>query len=327
MADEYKIVRSPELKDEELPDIHYHNDIDQPAIDTSQLVAGSVTHIGLSGVTSDQHHAKLHASAHLAGGSDPFTGANILLSNEVDTTGWAKNVIADADSTRDLGSTARSWANLYIDNITNVAGGAVVINEAGGDVDFRVEGDTNINLLFTDASTDRVGVGTAIPSALLHVAGNAVFDGTIQTTTLISGYKTADESVISSTTLQNDDHLTVSLAASAKYWFKFWIFTNNAGALGGFKAALGGTVGVTSLKAQIEITDDTTNATAALARVTALSSAVGAGLGSGDNFTTIEGTIETSTAGTFLLQWAQNTSEASNTTVQRNSILLGVRIG
>jgi hypothetical protein len=53
--------------------------------------------------------------------------------------------------------------------------GAVVINESGADVDFRVEGDTDANLLFVDASTDRVGVGTNAPDALLTVDGIASF--------------------------------------------------------------------------------------------------------------------------------------------------------
>ncbi len=39
--------------------------------------------------------------------------------------------------------------------------GPVVINQGGDDaVDFRVEGDTNTHLLFTDASEDKVGIGT-----------------------------------------------------------------------------------------------------------------------------------------------------------------------
>ena len=42
--------------------------------------------------------------------------------------------------------------------------GAVTINEAGADVDFRVEGDTEQNLLFCDASADAVGIGTATPT-------------------------------------------------------------------------------------------------------------------------------------------------------------------
>jgi hypothetical protein len=36
----------------------------------------------------------------------------------------------------------------------------------------RVEGDTDANLLYTDASTDRIGVGTATPSTKLDVNGS-----------------------------------------------------------------------------------------------------------------------------------------------------------
>ncbi len=49
--------------------------------------------------------------------------------------------------------------------------GAVVFNEAGANVDFRVEGDTEPNLLFVDASADNVGIGTSAPATLLHVFG------------------------------------------------------------------------------------------------------------------------------------------------------------
>jgi hypothetical protein len=58
---------------------------------------------------------------------------------------------------------------------------SVVINESGADKDFRVEGDTDANLLFTDASTDRVGIGTNTPSAKLDLAsGNLSFTSTGQ---------------------------------------------------------------------------------------------------------------------------------------------------
>ena len=36
----------------------------------------------------------------------------------------------------------------------SVGASAVVVNDGGADVDFRVEGDTNANLLFVDASAD-----------------------------------------------------------------------------------------------------------------------------------------------------------------------------
>lgn len=57
--------------------------------------------------------------------------------------------------------------------------GAFVINEAGGDKDTRIEGDTDVNLFFVDASTDRVGIGTNAPSTKLHISGNAIVTGLV----------------------------------------------------------------------------------------------------------------------------------------------------
>jgi len=45
----------------------------------------------------------------------------------------------------------------------------VVFNDSGANYDFRVEGDTNANLLFVDASADAVGIGTSSPGAPLNV--------------------------------------------------------------------------------------------------------------------------------------------------------------
>ena len=54
---------------------------------------------------------------------------------------------------------------------------AVVFNDGGNNYDFRVEGDTNANLLFVDASADKVGIGTASPGVALHVNGDIRCDG------------------------------------------------------------------------------------------------------------------------------------------------------
>lgn len=54
------------------------------------------------------------------------------------------------------------------------ANNSTVFNEEGGDHDLRVEGDTDQNLLFVDAGTDRVGVGTGVPTAKLDVAGDTM---------------------------------------------------------------------------------------------------------------------------------------------------------
>ena len=49
--------------------------------------------------------------------------------------------------------------------------GAIVFNEAGADLDFRVESDDNVNMLFVDGGNDRVGVGTGTPSSALEIVG------------------------------------------------------------------------------------------------------------------------------------------------------------
>lgn len=188
------------------------------------------------------------------------------------------------------------------------------IGIADSSIGYRVSGAaTSGNVLRGD--------GTNFVSATL--ATSDLSDGTV----MLKAYKTADENVASSTTVQADDHLTLTLAASTKYHFRFFIFTNNAGAAEGFRCTVNGTVTVNSFKAQITIFDDTLNSMAALTRITTLGTEVAAGLGAGDNFTTIDGTIETNASGTFELRWAQNVSGADNTTVQRGSSLVVTKVG
>jgi hypothetical protein len=55
--------------------------------------------------------------------------------------------------------------------------GAVTINEAGANVDTRIEGDTDVNLFFVDADADAVGIGTNTPTAKFNVSGASTLDG------------------------------------------------------------------------------------------------------------------------------------------------------
>ena len=52
------------------------------------------------------------------------------------------------------------------------ASSSIVINEAGNDVDFRVEGSGAANALFVEGSTGNVGIGTAAPNSgsSLHIS-------------------------------------------------------------------------------------------------------------------------------------------------------------
>ena len=61
-----------------------------------------------------------------------------------------------------------------------ITSGAVVFNQTGTNTDFRVEGDTEVNLFFVDAGTEDIGIGTSSPTALqgdggrvVHIAGDS----------------------------------------------------------------------------------------------------------------------------------------------------------
>ena len=51
-----------------------------------------------------------------------------------------------------------------------VASNEIVMNEAGNDVNFRVEGSSAANALFVEGSSGNIGLGTATPGAALHVS-------------------------------------------------------------------------------------------------------------------------------------------------------------
>ena len=84
-------------------------------------------------------------------------------------------------STLDVRGSFRIGTSSGTDNPVNTfaANGGVIFNEQGADVDFRVESDTNENMLFVDGSNNRVGIGTATPFEPLEVNGNARIGGNV----------------------------------------------------------------------------------------------------------------------------------------------------
>jgi hypothetical protein len=60
-------------------------------------------------------------------------------------------------------------------------GGTYTFNEAGADLDFRVETDDGVNTLFVDGGEDRVGIGTNTPGYTLDVQGGLNYSGSLTT--------------------------------------------------------------------------------------------------------------------------------------------------
>jgi hypothetical protein len=97
--------------------------------------------------------------------------ASIPLS-QLDTnfTTLANAVNGISDGSETLANASVTVLTAGTANVTTLnTSGQVVFNDAGADVDFRVEGDTDANLLFVDASADKVGIGTNAPDRKLVV--------------------------------------------------------------------------------------------------------------------------------------------------------------
>ena len=134
--------------------------------------------------------------------------------------------------------------------------------------------------------------------------------------------KTADESVSSSNTLQNDDVLKIALAASDAVEFSAVMFVSSTSSNPDFKMTFTVPSGA-SIRWMAEWFDE----------VAYQRSIIVTGSGTTVTFQVIGGTlgmvklsgivVNGSTAGDLQLQWAQNTSNGTSVTVQQRSFLLG----
>jgi hypothetical protein len=119
----------------------------------------TTTGLGVGGTATERIHAingnvkvsNAGYNATLYSNSIAFDRAGY---NYFDATGAAASLIFRANAATEM---------------LSLTPGLITLNEPGNNMDFRVEGDTDANLLFTDASADAVGIGTNAPANKLHV--------------------------------------------------------------------------------------------------------------------------------------------------------------
>ena len=80
-------------------------------------------------------------------------------------------MLAGLAAQQSVGNTVES-AELNLTDGLEVEG-AVIFNDSGASVDFRIEGDTKQDLFFVDASADKVGINFDSPALRLHVTNTA----------------------------------------------------------------------------------------------------------------------------------------------------------
>lgn len=126
--------------------------------------------------------------------TDPSTGQSILRVDGSHANGTAveiRNSATDGDVTLDFSLDSGAAftmgiedgdtdtfklchdATLGTDERLSFRSTETVFNEDSGDIDFRIEGNGEANMLFVDAGNDRVAIGTASPAARVHIYANS----------------------------------------------------------------------------------------------------------------------------------------------------------
>jgi hypothetical protein len=146
--------------------------------------------------------------------------------------------------------------------------------------------------------------------------------------------KSADETVTSSTTLQNDNHLVFSVAAGGTYIFEVFLLADCAANNVDMKIAF--TFPAGSMVFGVLGLDPATGAggvvgniqTSGTASATSGSTAVSVGVAGGHAITAnaVRGSFVASGAGTVTLQWAQDSSSANGVTVSAGSYIRAERV-
>lgn len=189
----------------------------------------------------------------------------------------------------------------------------------------------------TWATVGGAGAGAPASAPYLTGAADAGLSAEIVVMAPASGgkvpfgvYKTADESVTSSTALQNDDHLVMAIAANEVWRYSADLFWEADGT-GDIKFAFTGPAGVTEMRLWHGFGTDGAGGTNN-EDTTYTGSGTVCGSHQGQGAGTVRHTIlggyiaNGGTAGNLQLQWAQNTSNAVASIMKKYSSLLAWRL-
>lgn len=165
---------------------------------------------------------------------------------------------------------------------------------------------------------------TFVPGALTAAQLNTALRDNLNA---INGYvlKSADESVTSSTALQNDNHLLYTIGAVGTYVADLYLFgTSAANAAGDLNVGFSFPTGTlhysaTGLGLTLASGNDGTVTPPGLLSATSGTSVLGVGLSTSTLFVWVHAILTATATGTLQFMWCQNSSNASASTLKAGS--------
>lgn len=134
----------------------------------------NATNLNISGISYIEQNLGIGTNAPLGNLHiyDGLTDSHPNITIENDAKRWEISVNGKAVNRLEIseGNDPNPLWQIYDGGGTQQEYGAI-INEGGFDSDSRIEGDTDQNLFYADAGTNRIGIGTSAPAVTLHLKG------------------------------------------------------------------------------------------------------------------------------------------------------------
>jgi hypothetical protein len=270
---------------------------------------------------------------YFSNGTAPASGSWVEIPNSSGTFGG--DLVLSGSSAIDIGGAA------------NGGGYGVLGSSATSDVLYsKVSGDSVGRFYISADGAHEWGSGSATRDTNLYrsaantlktddslvVGANLTVTGIGQTRYVA---KTADETVNSSTTLQNDDHLVLSVVANAVYTFEVDLYMiESTDFVGDFKMSFtcptGATFDMHGAGAHInDLSSGTSSNGEWIGKLATSSAGANLSFGVGTSLTGVRvfgRLVMGANAGNFQMQWAQNTSDSSGTTLKAGSYMMMTRV-
>ena len=179
------------------------------------------------------------ASTLLVGGTVLATSAAAVNSTSAGGFGFASNVTQfysfGADASTAGSYTFQTLSNNAAINVTplQISSTGIIINEASGDLDFRIESNGNAGMFFVDGGNDKIGIGTTSPVSEMHINSSQsdttlTIESDISSSLFTSGIDLIRDSVAAGSRIES-----LRDASNGGVGLKFLTTANNAAEVNG----------------------------------------------------------------------------------------------